>query len=185
MPDSGPRRGLYLDTRLDTRRGYGMLAEPELFGDVPARRVLAFLIDMAVIAVPVFFATMFIFLFGLVTFGLGWVLFWLIGPATVIWGVFYYGMTMGSAASATFGMRAVGLEIRTAQGAPCNFLLGAVHAITFWVLIWGLTPLVLLVGCFNEPRRLLHDLLLGTVVINSERHVAALHRYRWHPANAL
>jgi uncharacterized RDD family membrane protein YckC len=30
-----------------------------------------------------------------------------------------------------------------------------------------LSPLVLLVGLFNGRRRLLHDVLLGTVVINS------------------
>jgi uncharacterized RDD family membrane protein YckC len=30
-----------------------------------------------------------------------------------------------------------------------------------------LTPLVLVVGLFDSRRRLLHDLVLGTVVINS------------------
>jgi len=29
-----------------------------------------------------------------------------------------------------------------------------------------LTPLVLLIGLFNARKRLLHDILLGTVVIN-------------------
>ena len=31
----------------------------------------------------------------------------------------------------------------------------------------SLTPLVLLVGLFNDRRRLLHDMLVGTVVINN------------------
>jgi uncharacterized RDD family membrane protein YckC len=35
-----------------------------------------------------------------------------------------------------------------------------------------LTPLVLLVGLFNGRRRLLHDIVLGTVVINSSVRVA-------------
>jgi uncharacterized RDD family membrane protein YckC len=30
-----------------------------------------------------------------------------------------------------------------------------------------LTPLVLLVGLFNGRRRLLHDIILGTIIINS------------------
>jgi uncharacterized RDD family membrane protein YckC len=30
-----------------------------------------------------------------------------------------------------------------------------------------LSPLVLLVGLFNSRRRLLHDILLGTVVVNN------------------
>jgi uncharacterized RDD family membrane protein YckC len=30
-----------------------------------------------------------------------------------------------------------------------------------------LTPLVLLIGLFNSRRRLLHDIILGTIIINS------------------
>ena len=40
---------------------------------------------------------------------------------------------------------------------------------------------MLLVGFFNERRRLLHDFLLGTVVINNERPWPALRRYRCAP----
>jgi uncharacterized RDD family membrane protein YckC len=41
------------------------------------------------------------------------------------------------------------------------------HAVMFWISVSFLTPLVLLVGLFNSRRRLLHDILTGTVVINS------------------
>jgi uncharacterized RDD family membrane protein YckC len=41
------------------------------------------------------------------------------------------------------------------------------HAVLFWVSISFLTPFVVLVGLFNGRRRLLHDIVLGTVVINS------------------
>jgi uncharacterized RDD family membrane protein YckC len=59
------------------------------------------------------------------------------------------------------------LELRTWYGAPGYFLLGAMHAVLFWVSISFLTPLVLLIGLFNGRRRLLHDIILGTVVVNS------------------
>jgi uncharacterized RDD family membrane protein YckC len=39
--------------------------------------------------------------------------------------------------------------------------------VLFWVSISFLSPLVLLVGLFNGRRRQLHDVILGTVVINS------------------
>jgi uncharacterized RDD family membrane protein YckC len=39
-----------------------------------------------------------------------------------------------------------------------------------------LTPLVLLVGLLNERGRLLHDFLLGTVVVNNESRAAELRR---------
>ena len=64
-------------------------------------------------------------------------------------------------------MRVMDLELRTWYGAPGYFVLGATHAVLFWVSISFLTPLVLLVGLFNGRRRLLHDIVLGTVVINS------------------
>jgi len=177
MTDSGPRRiGIAVDVK---PHAYDPVANPELFEGVLARRVLAYLIDLVIITVP--FACIFIFLFGIFTLGLGWSLFWLIGPGTVAWALVYYGMTMGGPASATVGMRVMDLQVRTWYGAPCYFLLGAVHAVAFWVLISTLTPLVLVVGLLNERRRLLHDILLGTVVVNNERRALALRRYGWRP----
>jgi len=175
MADSGPGRiGIGVDVR---PHAYDPYANPEFFEGVLARRMIAFVIDLVIITVPVILACMFIFMFGFITLGLGWGLFFLVSPGSVIWALVYYGATMGGPASATIGMRAVDLEVRTWYGAPCYFLLGAVHAIAFWILTSTLTPLVLLVGLFNERRRLLHDFLLGTVVVNTERRAAALRRY--------
>ena len=166
MADSEPRRiGVSIELK---PHAYDPATNPELFEGVLARRVVAFLIDVVIIVIPVLFATMFVLVFGLITFGLGWVLFWpLLTPAAVIWAICYYGMTFGSPASATIGMRAMDLEMRTWYGAPAYFVLGAAHAIVYWIMVSFLTPLILLVGLFNERRRLLHDILLGTVVINS------------------
>jgi uncharacterized RDD family membrane protein YckC len=102
-----------------------------------------------------------------VTLGLGWALFWLVSPATVIWAVVYYGASLGGPYSATMGMRAMDLEMRTWYGEPSYFVLGAAHAVLFWISVSMLSPLVLLVGLFNGRSRLLHDIILGTVVINA------------------
>jgi uncharacterized RDD family membrane protein YckC len=141
--------------------------QPELFRGVLTRRVFAFLIDLVVLSVPVILGYLFIAVFGLITLGLGWVLFWLAWPASVIWAVIYYGASLGGPHSATLGMRVMDLELRTWYGAPGYFVLGAMHAVLFWVSVSFLSPLVLLVGPFNGRRRLLHDIVLGTVVINS------------------
>ena len=153
---------------------YDPALQPELFDGVLARRVVAFIIDFFIIAVPVVLAAMLIFAFGIVTLGLGWALYWLLSPASVIWALVYFGATLGGPASATIGMRVVDLEMRTWYGARAYFVLGAVHAIVFWLTVSMLTPFVLLVCFFNERRRLLHDILLGTVVINSPVRAAAL-----------
>src|SRR5438093_191364 len=174
MAEGDPRRiGVSIELK---PHAYDPVANPELFEGVLARRCIAFLIDLFIIGVPVLLAGLFIFIVGLVTFGLGWLLYWLMWPATVIWALAYYGMTFGSAASATLGMRAMDLEMRTWYGAPAYFVLGAVHAIVYWLTVSFLTPLILLVGLFNERGRLLHDILVGTVVINnrSEEHTSEL-----------
>ena len=141
--------------------------EPELFRGVLTRRVFAFIIDMIVLSIPVILGVIFIAVFGLVTLGLGWALFWLVSPASVIWALVYYGATLGGPHSATIGMRVMDLELRTWYGAPGYFLLGAMHAVLFWISVSVLSPFVLLVGLFNGRRRLLHDFLLGTVIINN------------------
>jgi uncharacterized RDD family membrane protein YckC len=141
--------------------------QPELFRGVLTRRVFAFLIDIVVISVPVILGYIFIFLFGIITLTLGWMLFWLAWPATIVWAIVYYGASIGGPHSATMGMRVMDLELRTFYGAPGYFVLGACHAVLYWVSMTFLTPAVLLVGLFNGRRRLLHDMVLGTVVINS------------------
>ena len=141
--------------------------QPELFRGVLTRRIVAFLIDLVVLSIPVVLVCIFIAVFGVVTLGLGWALFWLVSPASVIWALIYYGASLGGPHSATLGMRLMDLEMRTWDGSPGYFVLGAAHALLFWVSVSFLTPLVLLIGLFNGRRRLLHDIVLGTVVINS------------------
>jgi uncharacterized RDD family membrane protein YckC len=177
MTDNGPRRiGVSIEVK---PHAYDPLKNPELFEGVLSRRVIAFIIDLFIIGVPIVLAALFVFIFGLVTFGLGWWLFWpLLSPAAVIWAVVYYGLTFGSPASATIGMRLMDLEMRTWYGAPAYFVLGAVHAVVYWVTVSALTPLILLVGFFNERRRLLHDILVGTVVINNPSRAEALRSRR-------
>jgi uncharacterized RDD family membrane protein YckC len=171
-PGSEPKHiGLNVDV---TPHAYDPATQPELFEGVLARRVVAFIIDVLVIALPLLFLAIFIFMFGLVTLGLGWFLFFFYGPIAVIWALVYYGLTFGSAASATIGMRMVDLEMRTWYGAPCYFLLGAVHAVGYWLTVTFLTPFILLVALFNDRRRLLHDMLVGTIVINNTGRASAL-----------
>jgi uncharacterized RDD family membrane protein YckC len=176
MSDFGPKRiGISIDLK---PHAYDPVASPELFEGVLARRVVAFAIDLILIAIPVMVAAMFILAFGIVTFGLGWALFLLLWPATVVWALVYYGLGFGNPASATIGMRVMDLEMRTWYGAPAYFLLGAVHGLVYWITVSMLTPFVLAVGFFNARGRLLHDILLGTVVINNPSRAAAMRRSR-------
>jgi uncharacterized RDD family membrane protein YckC len=176
MSDAGPKRiGVSFEVR---PHAYDPVTQPEYFDGVLPRRAIAFCIDVIVLALPVLFICMFIFMLGLVTFGLAWLLYWplwyVLPPATVIWALVYYGVCFGSPASATIGMRVMDLEMRTWYGARAYFLLGAVHAIAYWISVSVLTPLILLVGFFNARRRLLHDFVVGTVVVNNEARAQVL-----------
>lgn len=176
MPESEPRRiGINVELK---PHAYDPATQPELFEGVLLRRVVALFIDVLVMAIPLAFLALFIFMFGLVTLGLGWFLFLAFGPVAVIWAILYYGFTFGSAASATVGMRMMDIEMRTWYGAPAYFVLGAVHAIGYWISVSFLTPLVLLVALVNDRKRLLHDMLLGTIVINNAARAGVLRARR-------
>ena len=72
MSTTGPgQMGPSADSR---PHAYDPLTNPELFDGVLARRLIAFIIDAVVISVPIILATIFILIFGLLTFGLGWFL---------------------------------------------------------------------------------------------------------------
>ena len=172
MSTSDPKRiGVSIELK---PHAYDPVTQPELFEGVLARRVVAFLIDFLIISVPVVFLAMFIFVIGLVTLGLGFLFYALLWPAAVLWALLYYGITLGGPHSATIGMRVMDLEMRTWYGAPAYSVLGAVHAIVFWITVSVLTPLVLLVPFFNLRRRCLHDMIVGTVTINNEVRASAL-----------
>lgn len=157
---------------------YDPVTQPEYFEGVLSRRLVAFCVDVVMILGPIVGLAVFIFVFGVVTLSLGWMLFPILGPAFVIWAIAYNALTLGSPASATLGMRLMDLEMRTWYGDPCYSLLGAVHAVLYWVSLSALTPLVLVVALFNDRRRLLHDFLAGTVVVNNAGRAALLRRSR-------
>jgi uncharacterized RDD family membrane protein YckC len=149
------------------RAAFDPWLDAELFRGVLTKRFIAFVIDLIVLSIPIILAVIFITLFGVVTLGLGWLLFWLVSPFSVIWALIYYGASLGGQHGATIGMRTMGIEMRTWTGEPPYFLLGAVHAVLYWISVSFLTPFITLVGLFNGRRQLLHDMVLGTVIINS------------------
>jgi uncharacterized RDD family membrane protein YckC len=176
MTDSGPRRiGVSIEVK---PHAYDPLINPELFEGVVPRRMIAFVIDLIILSIPVVILGFFMAAATIATLGLAAILFALLSPLfwplIVIWALCYYGFTFGSAASATIGMRMMDLEMRTWYGSPSYFVLGAAHAVMFWITVSFLTPLVLLAVFFNERRRLLHDMLVGTVVINNPERAQAL-----------
>ncbi len=138
---------------------------PELFDEILPRRLLAFAIDAIIIIVATVPAFVVVAILGVLTLGLGWLLFPFVFAIVALG---YLAYTLGSSESATVGMRLVGVEMRTLGGDKMYPLLAVLQGLTFWILTGFLTPLVLVVGLMSTRRRLLHDMLLGTILLNAE-----------------
>ncbi|AVH41266.1 MULTISPECIES: RDD family protein [Agrobacterium] len=149
---------------LDQNPTYAAPDDWRAYSGVLSRRVFAFLIDYAIVLLLCIPAAVIVFFLGVITFGLGWFLF----PALfVIVAVLYFGMTLGGPSQATPGMRAMGIAMARMDGRRIDFLLSTVHIVLFWVINSVLTPLILLAGLFTERSRLVHDFLLGTVIVRT------------------
>ena len=134
------------------------------YSGVLSRRVFAFVIDYAIVLLLCIPAAVIVFFLGVITLGLGFFLY----PALfVIVAVLYFGMTLGGPSQATPGMRAMGIAMARMDGRRIDFLLSTVHIVLFWVINSVLTPLILLAGLFTERSRLVHDFLLGTVIVRT------------------
>lgn len=151
----------------DMNDGHGVSGlDPRLFDSVRTNRIIAFLIDAAVIIALTLAGGLLLLFLGLFTFGLGWLLFPVLGPGVAL---AYVGFTLGGPHSATPGMRAMGLTMRMLNGRRPDIMIAAIHALLFWFSVSLLTPLVLLVSFFNAEKRLLHDIVLGVAVVNRGR----------------
>ncbi|NTE34093.1 RDD family protein [Agrobacterium tumefaciens] len=149
---------------LDQNPTYAAPDDWRAYSGVLSRRVFAFLIDYAIVLLLCIPAAVIVFFLGVITFGLGWFLF----PALfVIVAVLYFGMTLGGPSQSTPGMRAMGIAMARMDGRRIDFLLSTVHIVLFWIINSVLTPLILLAGLFTERSRLVHDFLLGTVIVRT------------------
>ena len=136
------------------------------YDGVRTRRIFAFCLDYLIVALLLIPFAILVLVLGLLTFGLGWMLFAVLGPAVAL---IYVWSTLGGPNQATVGMRAMGIRLERLDGQPVDGMLAIVHSVLFWAANVVLTPLILLVSLFADRKRTLHDLLLGTVVARSDR----------------
>jgi uncharacterized RDD family membrane protein YckC len=148
--------GELIPSRLDDRR---------LYRGVLSRRVFAFLIDYTLVlllCIPVAFV---IAILGIVTLGLGWMLYSIMIPLIALP---YVALTLGGPRQATLGMQMMGIKLERLDGKPVDGMLAIVHTVLFWAGNVILTPLILLATLFLDRKRTVHDMLLGTVVVRTD-----------------
>ncbi|CAM5371227.1 putative RDD family membrane protein YckC [Aquamicrobium terrae] len=142
------------------------LDDYRLYSGVRTRRIFAWLIDYLMIGLLTIPFAILVFLLGVLTLGLGWMLFSFLVPAVA---AIYVWNTLGGRNQATWGMRMMDIRLERLDGTRIDGMTAVVHTVLFWAANVILTPLVLLVTLFTDRKRTLHDLLLGTVVVRGDR----------------
>lgn len=140
---------------------------------VITRRIIAFLIDQLIIGGLVGVCYFLIGIMGIVTFGLAWGLFFILPSIWVIVALLYVFFTVSEKHPATWGMRAMEIEMRLYNGQPSYGMMAAFHYVLFFVLTGVAVPMIItliglwLVPLFDKRRRTLHDIFSGTVMVRS------------------
>lgn len=131
-------------------------------------RLFAWLIDLVIIAIWTVMLAIIVFALGVVTLGLGWLLFALVVPAS---GILYSMVTVGGSKQSTIGMRVLGMRVVRADGGRVDVITAGVHALFFYIaastgLLW-LADVV--IGVIDGRGRMGHDYLAGLVVVWNDR----------------
>ena len=148
--------GEIIGSRLDDWRAYE---------GVRTRRVFAFLVDYLIVGLLCIPFAILVALLGVLTLGLGWGLFGVLGPMVAL---IYVWSTLGGVSQATLGMRMMGIKLERLDERRVDGIFAVLHTVLFWAGNVLLTPLILLATLFLDRKRALHDMLLGTVVVRSD-----------------
>jgi uncharacterized RDD family membrane protein YckC len=135
---------------------------PELFAGVLGRRVMAYIIDLALMIA--FMAMLFVvgLILSIFTLGLGAVALPLIIPVVI---VAYYTLTLGSPMRATVGMWMFDLVLTPTRGRPLDGWKILIHPVVFWVTVWIAWPVSLAIALFTPRREMVQDLVTGTLMV--------------------
>jgi len=128
------------------------------------KRVIAFALDLVIMAILFGLFAVAATIVGVLSFGL------LLGPLLALGSLVplaYHTWFLGGHKSATIGMQFMGIELRTWDGQRPGYLQGALQTIIFYVSCTMTSWLILVAVFFNDRKRTLHDIVCGTQVINT------------------
>jgi uncharacterized RDD family membrane protein YckC len=131
--------------------------QPQFYASVPAKRLIAWVIDLVLIVAVCVVALPFTAFLGL--------FFW---PVMVLVVGFAYRVVTLANRSATFGMRFSGIELRDAHGARFDLSLAVAHTLGYSVsvafpLLQVISIVLMLTGARGQG---LTDVVLGSVALN-------------------
>ena len=133
------------------------VAQPEFYDGVPTKRLLAWVVDVAIILVATVLVLPFTAFTGLFFFA----------PLMMVVSFFYRWATLATG-SATWGMRLMSIEIRQADGSRLGAAMALMHttgyALSVAFFLAQCASMVLMLS--TERKQGLTDHALGTVALN-------------------
>lgn len=138
-----------------------VVRDEEFISGVMTRRIVAWLIDVLLISLIMAVLWTLLFLFGLLTLGLGF------GAMVVLPAVpfLYHFLSLLRTSSATPGQAIMGLTVRRdADLGPPTGLQALIFTVVFYLTL-ATTGLLLLVALFTARHRTLHDMASDLVVV--------------------
>jgi uncharacterized RDD family membrane protein YckC len=145
------------------------LERPELYDGLIWRRIVAYILDVLLIAGVSLCAWVVFGLIGILSFGL-------LTPLGIIalamLPVAYHTYFVGRQ-GATPGMRVCNVEVRSWTGGRPDYFQAFLVTVLFYATVPVTAWLVLAVALFNDRRRTLHDFLAGTVTVRQTRRAEA------------
>jgi uncharacterized RDD family membrane protein YckC len=131
---------------------------------VPGRRILGFLVDLLLIGVLLAGLWTGLFMFGLLTLGLGFPLLGLLPAVPPL----YHFLFLASPLSATPGQALLGLVVRRDADLGRPDVLEALVSVAGFYVTLALGAIWLVVALLTTRRRALHDLVAGLVVVRTD-----------------
>ncbi len=141
--------------------GFVWISDDALTGGTIIRRIVAFLVDGIIVVIIWKMLAVALFLFGILTLGLGMPLLALLPVVPPL----YNWLSLVSPLSATPGQALLGLSVRRNDdlGPPGGFA-AIIWVLGFYVSL-ALSGLPLLTALFSPRRRTLHDIASGLVIV--------------------
>ncbi len=139
------------------------IGAPQFYHDVTARRIVAFIIDIMIIAMISIVIHMALGMLTIMTLGLASPLHFLVAPPII--GLAYHILQIGSPVAATMGMRLMGLRAWSTAGGRPSGVQATVHGICYYGSMAVTAGLICLVALFTQRRQTLHDMLAGIVML--------------------
>ena len=140
-----------------------LFAADGYFDGIRSKRVLAYLIDIVILAL--FYLALYFVgtIFTVVTFGL---LYPVMMLAAAVLPFAYHAFFIAGRKQSTPGMRVMGLKAYSWDGAAPNVIQSLLLAVTFYASMAITSSFILLVSLLNGRGRCFHDYLCGVFIVN-------------------